>query len=249
MRCVQCDTENPEGARFCLSCGAGLALACPRCNTELPPEARFCFACGAELGAPAAARPARPPVDASPPAPGFLTDRLLRLVPQEYADRLVATRGQVPTERRLVTILFTDVKGSTAMAEALDPEDVMEIMSGAFDLLIEPIVRHEGTVARLMGDAVLAFFGAPLSHEDDAQRAVLAALDIVAGIKQYAACLEEERGLRAFNVRVGINTGLVVVGEVGSDLRVEYTAMGDAINLAARLEQNAPPGSILISQD
>jgi len=241
MRCAQCETENPEGARFCLHCGAGLALPCPRCNTELPPEARFCFACGAEVVA--------PPVDALPSAPGFLTEHLLRLVPQEYADRLVATRGQAPSERRLVTILFSDVKGSTTMAEALDPEDVMEIMSGAFDLLIEPIVRHEGTVARLMGDAVLAFFGAPLSHEDDPERAVRAGLDIVTGIRHYAARLAQERDLHGFDVRVGINTGLVVVGEVGSDLRVEYTAMGDAINLAARLEQNAPPGSVLISHD
>jgi class 3 adenylate cyclase/tetratricopeptide (TPR) repeat protein/ribosomal protein L40E len=244
MRCTQCNAENPEHARFCWRCGAKLPEVCPRCNALLLPQARYCSECGAEVGA--TPPPGIPP---SPSAPGFLTDRLLRLVPQEYADRLVSTRGQVPSERRLVTILFSDVKGSTAMAEALDPEDVMEIMSGAFDLLIEPVVRHEGTVARLMGDAVLAFFGAPLSHEDDAQRACLTALDIVAGIRRYAARLEEERGLRGFDVRVGINTGLVVVGEVGSDLRVEYTAMGDAINLAARLEQNAPPGNILISHD
>jgi class 3 adenylate cyclase/tetratricopeptide (TPR) repeat protein len=148
-----------------------------------------------------------------------------------------------------VTILFADVKGSTAMAETLDPEDVMEIMSGASELLVEPVVRHEGTVARLMGDGLLAFFGAPLSHEDDPQRAVRAALDIMAGAGQYAAQLERERGLSDFSVRAGINTGLVVVGEVGADLRFEYTAMGDAINLAARLEQSAPPGSVLISHD
>ena len=197
MRCPQCDTENPEGAKFCLHCGASLALTCPHCNTELPPEARFCFACGAELIAPPDAPPPRPAADTPASAPSFLTDRLLRLVPQEYADRLVATRGKVPTERRLVTILFSDVKGSTAMAESLDPEDVMEIMSGAFDLLIEPVVRHEGTVARLMGDAVLAFFGAPLSHEDDPERAVRAGLEIVSGIKQYAARLEE-LGYRIF---------------------------------------------------
>ncbi len=242
MRCAQCDTENPGGARFCLNCGTRLPAPCPQCKATLLPQARYCTECGTEISTP-------PPSDGPAPGPGFLMERLLRLVPQEYAERLVATRGQVPGERRLVTILFTDVKGSTAMAETLDPEDVMEIMSGAFELLIEPIVRHEGTVARLMGDAVLAFFGAPLSHEDDAPRACLAALEIVAGVRQYAARLEQERGLTGFNVRVGINTGLVVVGEVGSDLRVEYTAMGDAINLAARLEQNAPPGSVLISQD
>jgi len=166
-----------------------------------------------------------------------LAEALKRLVPKEFADRLLATRGKAGSERRMVTILFSDVKGSTAMAEKLDPEDVMEIMNGAFEVLIPPVYKHEGTLARLMGDAILAFFGAPLAHEDDPERAIRAALEIVAGAKEYAARLEKERGIPGFNVRVGVNTGLVVVGEVGSDLRVEYTAMGDAINLAARMEQ------------
>ncbi|MEW5870325.1 MAG: adenylate/guanylate cyclase domain-containing protein [Chloroflexota bacterium] len=175
--------------------------------------------------------------------------RLQRMIPKEFAERLLATRGKVERERRLVTILFSDVKGSTAMAEKLDPEEVMEIMDGAFDFLIEPIYQHEGTLARLMGDAILAFFGAPISHEDDPERAVRAALDILEESKAYASKLEQEWGIKGFNVRVGIHTGLVVVGEVGSDLRVEYTAMGDAINLASRLEQNAPVGGVLISAD
>jgi class 3 adenylate cyclase/tetratricopeptide (TPR) repeat protein len=169
-------------------------------------------------------------------------------VPKEYAERLLATRGQVSGERRIVTILFSDVKGSTSMAENLDPEEVMEIMDGAFDVLIEPIFNYEGTLARLMGDAVLAFFGAPIAHEDDPERACLAALEIIAGAERYGAKLERERGISGFNVRVGINTGLVVVGEVGSDLRVEYTAMGDAINLAARMESAAEPGTVLITE-
>jgi class 3 adenylate cyclase len=192
-----------------------------------------------------------PPVEPAegPLVPDALAERLQRLVPKEFAERLLATRGQVQPERRMVTILFCDVKGSTAMAERLDPEDVMEIMDGAFDVLIEPIVRYEGTVARLMGDAVLAFFGAPLAHEDDPERACRAALEIVEGARAYGERLERERGIEGFDVRVGINTGLVVVGEIGSDLRVEYTGMGDAINLAARMEQNAPPGGILITHD
>jgi ABC-type oligopeptide transport system substrate-binding subunit/class 3 adenylate cyclase/tetratricopeptide (TPR) repeat protein len=173
--------------------------------------------------------------------------RLERLVPKEFAQRLLATRGQVGKERRMVTLLFSDVKSSTQMAETLDPEEWMEIMDSAFDILIEPITRYEGTLARLMGDAILAFFGAPIAHEDDPERACRAALEIIEGAQRYSARLEKERGIRGFNVRVGINTGLVVVGEVGSDLRVEYTAMGDAVNLAARMEQNAPPGGILIS--
>jgi class 3 adenylate cyclase/predicted ATPase len=192
-----------------------------------------------------------PPVEPAegPLVPDALAERLQRLVPKELAERLLATRGQVQAERRIVTILFSDVTGSTAMAEELDPEDVMEIMDGAFDVLIEPIYRYEGTLARLMGDAILAFFGAPIAHEDDPERAIRAALDIIDGAKHYAAKLERERGIEGFDVRVGINTGLVVVGEIGSDLRVEYTAMGDAINLAARMEGAADPGTVLITED
>ena len=151
-------------------------------------------------------------------------------------------------ERRIVTMLFCDVKGSTAMAETLDPEEWAEIMNGAFELLIAPVYRYEGTLARLMGDAIFAFFGAPIAHEDDPQRAVAAGLEIVEGIRGYRERLRAERGLD-LNVRVGINTGPVVVGQVGSDLRLEYTAMGDAVNVAARMEQTAEPGTVQITAE
>jgi class 3 adenylate cyclase len=202
-----------------MNCAAPLAVLCPECGTELPPQARFCFACASPVEVPAAvAEPApTPPSDA---IPDRIRGRIRRLMPQEYVDRLLEAGGQMAGERRLVTILFSDIKGSTAMAEKLDPEEVMEIMDGAFDVLIEPIMRHEGTLARLMGDAILAFFGAPIGHENDPERACRAALEIVAGVREYAAKLEAERGISGFDVRVGINTGLVVVGEVGSDLRV-----------------------------
>ncbi|MGD2105519.1 MAG: adenylate/guanylate cyclase domain-containing protein, partial [Anaerolineae bacterium] len=240
MECPNCKTVNPEQAKFCMNCAAAMALVCPECGTGLPSAASFCFNCAAPVVVPAASDlPDRHPV----------SQRLRRLIPKEYAEQLLSPRLRVTHERRMVTILFSDIQGSTRMAENLDPEEVMEVMNGAFDVLIEPIVRHEGTVARLMGDAVLAFFGAPIAHEDDAERACRAALEIVEGAKTYAEKLERERGIDGFNVRVGINTGRVVVGEVGSDLRVEYTAMGDAVNLAARMEQNAPPGGILITHD
>ncbi len=149
-------------------------------------------------------------------------------------------------ERRIVTMLFCDVKGSTALAERLDPEDWAEIMNGAFEYLIPPVFHYEGMVPRMMGDAILAFFGAPIAHEDDPERAVRAGLEMIEGIREYRRKLQRERGLD-FDVRVGINTGLVVVGGVGTDLRLEYTAMGDAINLAARMEQTAQPGTVQIS--
>jgi len=151
-------------------------------------------------------------------------------------------------ERRVVTMLFCDVKGSTAAAERLDPEDWTDIINGAFDSMIKPVFAYEGMVARLMGDSILAFFGAPISHEDDPERAVLAGLDIVAGIKSYREQIRARYGIE-FDVRVGINTGMVIVGTVGSDMRMEYTAMGDAINLAARMEQTAAPGTVQIAHD
>ena len=154
----------------------------------------------------------------------------------------------VAGDRRIVTILFCDVVGSTALAERMDPEVWTKIMNAAFEYLIEPIKRFSGTVARLMGDSVLAFFGAPVAHEDDPQRAVLAGLEIVRNISPFQEKLRNELGLD-FNVRVGINTGLAVLGGVGSKEAIEYTAMGDAVNLAARMEQTAQPGTVQITHD
>ena len=241
MICPNCQNECLPEFDFCPRCATALVLTCPRCGFRVPAGFAFCPKCATALTAQAVA--------SERDTQGVLPQAIQRLIPKEYAERLRATRGQVSTERRQVTMLFCDVKGSTAMGEELDPEDVMEIMNGAFEFLIPPIYRHEGTLARLMGDAILAFFGAPIAHEDDPERAIRAALEITAEATEYAEKLEKERGIKAFNVRVGINTGLVVVGEVGADLRAEYTAMGDAINLAARMEQSAPPGGILITHD
>lgn len=184
--------------------------------------------------------------DRSPPTDSPLT----QYIPRGLMRKLEAARssGDMVGERRIVTMLFCDVKGSTAAAEQLDPEEWSEIINGAFEHMIKPVYTYEGTVARLMGDGILAFFGAPLAHEDDPQRAVLAGLDMVAGIVPYREQINQEWGID-INMRVGINTGLVVVGAVGSDLRMEYTALGGAINLAARMEQTADPGTVQIAYD
>ncbi len=170
-------------------------------------------------------------------------------MPESFAEKLTAARQShaMQGERRVVTMLFCDVKGSTRMAEQLDPEEWAEIMHEAFQYLVRPVYRYEGTVARLMGDALLAFFGAPIAHENDPERAVRAGLDILRQVKPYCDEIRGAYGMD-FNVRIGINTGPVVVGEIGSDLAMEYTAMGDAANLAARMEQTAIPGSVQISE-
>ena len=151
-------------------------------------------------------------------------------------------------ERRFVTVLFADVVGSTRMGEQLDPEEVAEIMDGAFAFLNAEVAKYGGTVARLLGDAVLAFFGAPVAHEDDAERAVRAGLDIQAKAKEYAKEIKRNYEVD-FEMRVGINTGLAVLAAVGDEIKTEYTAMGDTTNLAARMQSAAKPSTVLISAD
>jgi class 3 adenylate cyclase/tetratricopeptide (TPR) repeat protein len=227
-------------------------MQCPNCQHQNTPTAKFCENCGFKLqttdNRPQTTMVGDQSAVSNPQSPDVA--RLEKLVPKEFAQRLLQSRtGKVEGERRIVTILFCDVKGSTALGDERDPEEILEIMNGAFDALIEPVYRYEGTLARLMGDAILAFFGAPIAHEDDPERACLAALAMQEKIAQYARKVQRTRGIENFAVRVGINTGLVVVGEVGSDLRVEYTAMGDAINLASRMEQAAEPGTIVIAEN
>ncbi len=155
---------------------------------------------------------------------------------------------RVDGERRHVTVLFADVVDSTGLGERLDPEQVAEIMNGAFAFLNSSVKKYDGTVARLLGDAILAFFGAPVAHEDDAERAVRAGLDIQAAAREYAGAVRRNYGVD-FDVRVGINTGLAVLAAVGDEIRTEYTAMGDTTNVAARLQSAALPGTVLISAD
>jgi class 3 adenylate cyclase len=161
---------------------------------------------------------------------------------------LETARRPVEGERRFVTVLFADVVDSTVMGEQLDPEQVIEIMNGAFAFINVAVAKYDGTVARLMGDAVLAFFGAPVAHEDDAERALHAGLEIQAAAREFGRAIEANYGLD-FKVRVGINTGLAVLAFVGDEIKTEYTAMGDTTNVAARLQSAALPGTVLISAD
>jgi class 3 adenylate cyclase len=170
--------------------------------------------------------------------------RIAAAAPTHLIEKMRAAK--LTGERKPVTALFVDVVGSTSMAEQMDPEDWTAMMNEAFDLMSQAVFRYEGTIAQLQGDAMLAFFGAPVAHEDDPERAVFAALDMVEATDEFARQLKASQGID-FRIRAGINTGPVLVGNVGTDLRYEYTALGDAMNVAARMQAAAEPNTILVT--
>jgi class 3 adenylate cyclase len=244
MRCTNCGTQLLAGKQFCHVCGQRVTPTCPNCSATLAPGFRFCPDCGFEIAPTAALAPISASNDAgaivSPP------------VPDELGQTGRAGREAIEGERKQVTVLFCDLAGSTAIAERLDPEEYHDLLEQYVKLVIDEIYRFEGIVNQLAGDGVMALFGAPIAHEDAPQRAVRAALGIHAALDRLNERLRGDGGhgrertpeLRA---RVGINTGPVVVGTVGNDLKMDYTAIGDTTNLAARLESLAQPGTILIS--
>jgi class 3 adenylate cyclase/tetratricopeptide (TPR) repeat protein len=204
--------------------------ACPACGRESAPAQRFCDACGAGLD-------------------DGTSDRadLLTYTPPHLAERILTTRSMLEGERRNVTVLFADVAGSTAFAENIDPEEVHALMDRCFKIILEQVHRYEGTVNQFTGDGAMALFGAPLALEDAPRRAVIAALGMQEALHAVAKDVRARHG-RDFHMRIGINSGLVVVGKIGDDLHMDYTAVGDTTNLANRLQQVASPGSIVISE-
>jgi class 3 adenylate cyclase/tetratricopeptide (TPR) repeat protein len=233
MRCPKCQSENPETRKFCRECGAKLLQICPQCGSENLPGDKFCGECGHDLREPKEA----PFIDYSQPQ---------SYTPKSLVDKILAARSTLEGERKLVTVLFADVAGYTSISEKLDPEEVGQIMDGCFGVLIDEIHRYEGTIDKFTGDGAMALFGAPVAHEDHAQRACYAALAIQGALKEYAEKIRKEYGMD-FQMRVGLNSGLVVVGSVGNNLRMDYTAVGDTVNLASRMESMAKPGAILVS--
>jgi class 3 adenylate cyclase len=229
MKCGRCQAENPPGTRFCGQCGSPLAAVCPSCATSNPPDNRFCGQCGTPLDTPAQPRFAAPE----------------SYTPRHLAEKILTSKAALEGERKQVTVLFVDVSGFTSLSERLDPEEVHRLMRRAFDLMLAEVHRYEGTVNQFLGDGIMALFGAPIAHEDHAKRAVHAALGIARALDEYQRELAP-RGI-TFRARQGLNTGLVVVGSIGGDLRMDYTAVGDTTNVAARLQQAAEPGRVTIS--
>lgn len=235
MKCPNCQAENPETKKFCRKCGSKLLLACPKCGAEILPDDDFCGDCGHDLSKPKEA----PPVDYSKPQ---------SYTPKHLADKILTTRSAMEGERKLVTAFFADVANYTTLSEKLDPEEVHQIMDGCFKILMDEIHKYEGTVNQFTGDGVMALFGAPVAHEDHAQRACYAALAIHKAIVEYGEKIKNDTGVD-FAMRIGLNSGPVIVGSIGDDLRMDYTAVGDTTNLAARMESTAKPGSVLVSDN
>jgi len=210
-----------------------MELVCPSCGARIPPDRQFCGECGQDLKK----LKEIPSIDYSEPK---------SYTPKFLADKILITRSSIEGERKLVTVLLADVANFTALSEKLDPEEVHQIMDGCFRILMDEIHKYEGTINQFTGDGVMALFGAPVAHEDHAQRACYAALSIQNTLRNYGEKMKKERAVR-FKMRIGLNSGPVVVGSIGDDLRMDYTAIGDTINLASRMETTAKPGTVLLS--
>jgi len=236
MDCSSCGHEAPDGSAFCNACGAPLQVKCASCGATPPPGSSFCNGCGAPLGGASA-----PTVDA-PTAVRAPLD----YTPRHLADRILQSKSALEGERKQVTVMFADVQGSMDLAAQVDPEHWHAILDRFFTILADGVHRFEGTVNQYTGDGIMALFGAPIAHEDHAQRACYAALHLRGALNQYATEVKREHGL-GFSTRLGLHSGEVVVGKIGDDLRMDYTAQGQSVGLAQRMESLASPDSCYLT--
>ena len=231
MTCPRCQQENPAGVKFCGECGARLESVCPACQVPNPPANKFCHQCGG-------------PLTGAPPAEKFASPHAY--TPKHLAEKILTSKAALEGERKQVTVLFADLKGSMELLADRDPEEARKILDPVLERMMEAVHRYEGTVNQVMGDGIMALFGAPLAHEDHAVRACYAALRMQEAIRRYTEDLRRSHGIEV-QIRVGLHSGEVVVRAIGSDLHMDYSAIGQTTHLAARMEQLAPPGSIRLT--
>jgi len=234
MKCPRCQHDSPPNAKFCAECGATLARDCARCGTRLPLGAKFCPEC------------AEPLAGALPHGTRFASPA--DYTPKQIAEKILSSRGALEGERKQVTVLFADLKGSMELLADSDPEEARQLLDPVLTRMIEAVHRYEGTVNQVMGDGIMALFGAPLAHEDHALRACYSALAMQAAMRRLIDEGRRTHGVEV-RIRVGLNSGEVVVRAIGSDLHMDYTAVGQTTHLAARMEQLAAPGTILLTAE
>jgi class 3 adenylate cyclase/tetratricopeptide (TPR) repeat protein len=228
MRCPSCGFENPEGLKFCNECGAPLRMPCAQCGFANQPQAKFCGECGASLSP-------HPPV-------------LRRYTPAHLAEKILTSRSALEGERKQVTVLFADLKSSMEVLADRDPEEARQLLDPVLERMMAAVHRYEGTVNQVMGDGIMALFGAPIAHEDHAVRACYAALAMQESMRRYTEEVRHTHGVEV-QLRIGLNSGAVVVRAIGNDLHMDYSAIGQTTHLAARMEQLAPPGTIRLTAE
>jgi len=236
IECNLCGAENREGIVFCETCGARFERECPACAATLPLTAAFCGACGHDL-----ARGAPQSGSAAFGKPESYT-------PSHIAKQILSARATLEGERKQVTVLFADIQGSTRLISQMDPEQASKVLERPIEIMMDAVHRFEGTVNRVVGDGIMALFGAPLAHEDHAVRACYAALAMQEAARDYAEQSRREHGFEV-QMRVGLNSGEVVVGTIGKDLSMAYDVVGMTAHLASRMEQLAAPGTIRLTPD
>jgi class 3 adenylate cyclase/tetratricopeptide (TPR) repeat protein len=236
MKCPRCQQDNHPGAKFCEECATPLARPCANCGAQLSPTAKFCSECAHPTGSNSAST--------TPTTPRFTSPE--SYIPKHLAERILTSKAALEGERKHVTVLFADLKGSMELLGD-DPEEAKKLVDPVLELMMEAVHRYEGTVNQVMGDGIMALFGAPVAHEDHAVRACYAALDMQASMRRYSNEMRRRHGIEV-QVRVGLNSGEVVVRTIGGDLRMDYSAVGQTTHLAARMEQLATPGTIRITE-
>ncbi len=235
MECPECQTENREGRSFCAKCGAPLAITCPKCGFANESGEGFCGGCGARLTS------APRPIEQRFASPQSYT-------PKHLAEKILNSRGVIEGERKQVTVLFADIRGSLELIASSDPEEARKLLNEPIGIMMDAVHRFEGTVNRVLGDGIMALFGAPLAHEDHAVRACYAALAMQDAVRTFAEKARRVQGVE-IQLRIGLNSGEVVVGSIGNDLSMDYDVVGVTAHLASRMEQLAPPGAIRLTPD
>ena len=230
MECPVCNTQNGDDSNFCVGCGTPLVFLCLQCRCRADTGDKYCRECGHRLV--------------------LVSDTKIIESKKTAVPSKIQTKQPVVTdsisERRTVTVLFADVSGFTSMSEKLDPEEVTTIMNNCLQMMGDTVTAYEGYIDKFIGDCIMALFGAPTAHENDPELAVRAAIDMMKKIEDYNKTLPLKLE-KPLGLHIGINTGLVVAGQIGSDARMDYTVMGDTVNLASRLESSATKGHIFIS--